>query len=164
MKHIRELSFVIIAAFATAVMANAATPPPTGDWDTFLDQGNERLLHVVINSGTVTGWMCPGAASCGTVFPQFCLSGLTSCPTAIKGFWDDTAGKLTFYRVTNLSNVGGVLPNGVQFYTGYVSSCSSAGELCIDGFVEAFGAQIPPGPLPFGSPTHNIYGWKASHN
>jgi hypothetical protein len=152
MERLERWFLGLVTGFSFVAAVNAVTPPPTADWNAFVDNGVNRSLHLEVRGGTITGWVCPSSIPCTP--PPFCISGPT-CPAAIRGFWDDSTSKVTFYRVTGRSNLGYVLPDAVQFYTGYVSTCSTAGELCLDGYYEAF-AQSG------GSPAKNVFGWHAT--
>jgi len=67
----------------------------------------------------------------------------------ILGFWDDTAGRLTFVRVINAGD-----PSANQVYTGYVMKSQEDGSLALAGSFEAFAGT---GAVA----RRTVYGWYA---
>jgi hypothetical protein len=137
MKTTRRFFFGVVAALATVVAAYAASP--AGNWSfnsngsTF--NGQSSLSLTVDTAGNVHG---------------------TALGDPIVGFWNDSAAKLTFYRVTGGGSLISAQPDRIQIYTGYMHPCSvsSPGQQCLEGSFEAIAGAA-------GTASKSVYGWFA---
>jgi len=103
-----------------------------------------------VSANGYTGTMDLGVDSAGNVTGTFLRN-------PVKGFWNDAAGKLTFYRA-----IGGTLastpPEQIQIYTGYSFGCSlgcPSGTWYLEGYFESFAGTGA-------TATKNLFGWSAS--
>jgi hypothetical protein len=133
MKTTRRFFFGVVAALTTVVAAHAASP--AGTWSFNSNGYTSSLMLTVDAAGNVHG----------TVFGN-----------QIVGFWNDSAAKLTFYRVTGGSLIS-VQPDKIQVYTGYMHAClvsDASGGQCLEGSFEAIAGTG-------GTASKSVYGWSA---
>jgi hypothetical protein len=131
MNTIRRFCFGVVAALATIVGAQAASP--AGTWFVDMNGYTGTLVLAVTSTGAVSG---------------FALN------DPIAGFWNDSAGKLTFYRTAG-GTLASMPPSNIQIFTGYMHPClvsSPTGSQCLDGYFEAFAGTG-------GTASKNVFGW-----
>ena len=129
MNTTRKFLFLLTTALVIATAAQAASP--AGMWTVNANSYIYTLVLSVDAAGNVTG-----------------IFGVSP----VKGFWNDSASRLVFYRA-----VGPYLDQ-IQIYEGYMHPCKNLDppdtKLCIEGSYQAFngtGATV----------SKNVFGWYA---
>ena len=122
MKHLRTIWIGLAAALVISVSAQAQNSP-AGTW-AYTNNGHVGNLALTVDSaGNVTGTMTD--------------TGVTGNP--VKGFWDSSSLKLTFYRAIN-GTTSETPPDFIEIFTGYMFPCnvSAPAAQCLAGTFEAF--------------------------
>jgi hypothetical protein len=137
MNATRKPLFGLAAALAVTVTIQAASP--IGEW-IVNNNGFGLLLSLTVDAnGNVTG-LANGES--------------------IKGFWNESAGKLTFHRDIGAVNLNGpvVSRDKIQVFTGYIFPCNSPSPSpqgqCLAGSFESFAGTGA-------SASKNVFGWVA---
>jgi len=128
-----------LGALLVLTVAAQAQSSPAGTWS-YSNNGYTGIMTLVVDSsGEVTGSMTD--------------KGEKSSP--VKGFWDSSALKLTFYRAIN-GTTSQTPPDFLEVFTGYLFPCSNAAPhpLCLAGSFEAFAGNGA-------TATRTVFGWFA---
>jgi len=148
MKTNWKTMLLAVITLAMATVAHAASP--VGRW--------------ALNTNGYTGWLdITTMDPAGNIVGTLELTNITpSRSDPIKGFWTDSAQKLTFYRAVDGRAVDGTPPSSpperIQIYTGYMFAASATnppGPQKLSGYFEAF---LGTG----GTATRHVFGWFAS--
>ena len=113
MKTVCRCGFVLLAALAMTLRAQAASP--NGAWSVS-SNGFVGVMGISVDPNT------------GQVVGHFLNDD-------IKGFWDSTTGRLMFYRAIG-GTTSSTPPDSIQIYTGYMFG--TAPHFQLSGYFEAF--------------------------
>ncbi len=140
MKNNWRSTLVLAISLMAGGVLHAA--PPVGNWS-FNSNGFQYTLNINVNAAT-------GAVT-GTIFN---INGTAN--GVVKGFWNEGAQKLIFYRPIG-GNTVSTPPDAIQIYTGYLFPVSASvpnGSKRLAGHFEFFSATN-------GDALRHIAGWYA---